>query len=74
MIHECDARFLLCPLPVLKAQKRLSRMVSGEQLKIQGTSDDGIEEFKLFCSGCDVATFISGTEDNDVWTVIVEKV
>ena len=49
MIHELDARGLLCPLPVLKARKRLIPLSSGEVLRVMADDPAAWVDFPLFC-------------------------
>ncbi|MCB2055296.1 MAG: sulfurtransferase TusA family protein [Geminicoccaceae bacterium] len=44
-----DARGLICPLPVLKAQKRLRAMSAGERLRIDVTDPKAPEDLRLLC-------------------------
>ena len=44
-----DARGLLCPLPVLKAQKILKTMRAGEVLSVLVTDAHSPPDFRLFC-------------------------
>tara|TARA_B100001971_G_C18191380_1_gene538814 strand:- start:393 stop:623 length:231 start_codon:yes stop_codon:yes gene_type:complete len=67
---KIDARFLLCPLPVLKAQKKLKSMNAGDTLTVIGTSDDGIKEFEIFCSDKNIE-IISSRKTQDTWHVIL---
>ncbi len=46
--YTIDARHLLCPLPVLRAQKKLQDMKVGESVEINGTDPSSIREFELF--------------------------
>ena len=48
--EEIDARGLLCPLPVLKARKRLAGLAAGARLAI--TSDDpaAVIDMPHFCA------------------------
>ncbi len=49
-LHErLDARGLICPLPVLKARKRLSAMAAGERLEVLTTDPAAPEDFRHFC-------------------------
>lgn len=52
-----DARHLVCPLPVLKAQKALRGMASGQRLRVLSTDPRSATEFSLFAaeSGLTVA-------------------
>jgi tRNA 2-thiouridine synthesizing protein A len=47
---ELDVRGLLCPLPVLKARKRLSAMKPGETLRILATDPAAAIDFPHWCS------------------------
>lgn len=45
-----DARGLLCPLPVLKAAKRLRAMAPGEVLRMEADDPAAIVDVPHFCS------------------------
>jgi len=45
---EIDARGLTCPLPILRAKKALSDMVSGEVLKVLATDPGSVRDFQAF--------------------------
>jgi tRNA 2-thiouridine synthesizing protein A len=44
-----DASGLLCPLPVLKARKRLKSMVSGSVLRLVSTDPAAVIDVPHFC-------------------------
>ena len=44
-----DARGLLCPLPVLRANKSLRALAPGEELKVVASDPSAPAEFRLFC-------------------------
>ncbi len=46
---EIDARGLLCPLPVLKARKRLSTMGNGQVLRLVATDPAAVIDVPHFC-------------------------
>ena len=46
--RELDARGLNCPLPILKAKKALTDMVSGEVLKVVATDPGSVRDFQAF--------------------------
>ena len=50
MDHELDATGLLCPLPVLKARKRLQSLKSGETLKLIATDPASVIDVHHFCN------------------------
>lgn len=47
--QDLDACDLLCPLPVLKARKRLQSLQSGQVLRVQATDPAAIIDFPHFC-------------------------
>jgi len=47
--QEIDARSLLCPLPVLKARKRLRAMQAGEVLKLVSDDPAAVIDVPHFC-------------------------
>lgn len=47
---DLDARGLLCPLPVLKARKRLQALTSGEVLRVLADDPAAIIDMPHFCS------------------------
>ena len=48
--YELDAQGLLCPLPVLKARKRLKSLKSGETLKLIATDPASVIDVPHFCN------------------------
>ncbi|WP_209424748.1 sulfurtransferase TusA family protein [Pararhodobacter sp. SW119] len=47
---ELDARGLLCPLPVLKARKRLQAMAPGQVLRMLATDPAAAIDVPHFCA------------------------
>ena len=45
---ELDTRGLNCPLPILKAKKALTDMLSGEVLKVVATDPGSVRDFQAF--------------------------
>ena len=48
---DLDCSGLLCPLPVLRARKRLMAMQSGEVLRVQATDAMAAVDLPHFCTG-----------------------
>ena len=46
---ELDARQLACPLPILRAKNSLSKMNSGQVLKVAATDKGAPNDFAEFC-------------------------
>ena len=59
---ELDAKGLLCPLPVLKARKRLQALASGQILRVEADDPAAVIDMPHFCAeaGHDLAL----TEDH----------
>jgi tRNA 2-thiouridine synthesizing protein A len=47
---ELDARGLLCPLPVLKARKRLAALKPGGVLRVLADDPAALVDFPHFCA------------------------
>lgn len=45
---ELDTRGLNCPLPILKAKKALSEMLSGQLLRVVSTDASSTRDFQAF--------------------------
>lgn len=48
--YELDAAGLLCPLPVLKARKRLDGLKSGDTLRLIATDPASVIDVPHFCN------------------------
>ncbi len=62
---ELDARGLNCPLPILKAKKALTEMLSGEVLKIVATDPGSIHDFQAFArqTGNELVVQVTGEKE-----------
>jgi len=49
-IEELDARGLLCPLPVLKARKRLKALAPGARLRMLADDPAAVVDVPHFCA------------------------
>ena len=58
-----DARGLLCPLPVLKARKRLSALSDGAVLKVLADDPAAVIDVPHFCTEAGHALIDTGTEE-----------
>ena len=61
--HELDARGLLCPLPVLKAAKRLRAMRPGEVLRLISDDPAAVVDVPHYCA--ESGNALDGTGDED---------
>ncbi|HET9822788.1 MAG TPA: sulfurtransferase TusA family protein [Burkholderiaceae bacterium] len=62
---DLDARGLNCPLPILKAKKALSEMVSGEVLKVVATDPGSVRDFQAFArqTGNELVEQVTGEKE-----------
>lgn len=70
--QEIDATGLLCPLPVLKARKRLSGMPQGAVLRLIATDPAAVIDVPHFCAeaGHDL---ISTVEDGAAQVYLIRR-
>lgn len=47
--HELDARRLLCPLPVIRAQDRVTALVPGDTLEVICTDPGALYDIPAWC-------------------------
>ena len=71
-IEDLDARGLLCPLPVLKARKRLSILAPGTLLNMHADDPAAIVDVPHFCAqtGHELVHF---SEENGVQIYTIRK-
>ncbi len=69
---EIDTRGLLCPLPVLKARKRLKSLKSGEILKVLATDPAAVIDFPHFCNETG-HELIESSEDHGILVFVIRK-
>lgn len=62
---ELDTRGLNCPLPILKAKKALTDMLSGEVLKVVATDPGSVRDFQAFArqTGNELLEQIAGEKE-----------
>jgi len=63
--QELDARGLNCPLPILRAKKALTDMVSGQVLRILATDPGSVKDFQAFSKQTGNALLSSETADTE---------
>lgn len=62
-IVEVDARGLLCPLPVLRARKRLLSLLPGAILRLRATDPMAEIDVPHFCAEAGHALIATGAEE-----------
>jgi tRNA 2-thiouridine synthesizing protein A len=67
---ELDARGLLCPLPVLKARKRLVALAPGQVLRMLSTDPAAVVDVPHFCAEAGHELLATATEGAaTVWLI-----
>lgn len=69
---ELDAIGLLCPLPVLKARKRLEPLAPGQVLRVQADDPAAVVDVPFFCSEAG-HTLVGQNDDGVVQTYFIQK-
>ena len=72
MKHILDASDLLCPLPVLKARKRLQPLDAGDILEMRATDPAAIVDVPHFCAEAGHA-LIETREDGNAHIYVIRK-
>ena len=72
MTSELDATGLKCPLPVLRAKKRLKDVDAGALMRVLATDPDAVADFEAFCAETG-HTFIGWSKDGDILTISIRK-
>lgn len=69
---EVDAMGLLCPLPVLKARKKLNEMALGQRLLLRATDRAAVVDIPHYCNGSgDILIWQRSDEKSDLY--LIEK-
>ena len=70
---DLDATGLLCPLPVLKARKRLNGLETGQVLRLRTDDPAAVIDVPHFCaeSGHEL---ISDSQDADIYQFFIRRV
>ena len=67
-----DLRGLNCPLPVLRANKRIKKLGDGDELEAHVTDPAAPNDFRQFCDSTGHA-FLSCNEVDDYFAIIIRK-
>ncbi len=68
--QEVDCEGLLCPLPVLRARKRLMAMAPGEVLRVRATDGMAAVDLPHFCAEAG-HEFVGGRQENGVGLYLI---
>ncbi|MCF8531716.1 MAG: sulfurtransferase TusA family protein [Reyranella sp.] len=69
---EYDASGLLCPLPVLRANRKLRELSSGGLLTVRATDPAALQDFPAYCrqTGHEL---ISSSRDGETLVFVIRK-
>lgn len=70
--EELDCEGLLCPLPVLRARKRLMVMQPGQVLRVRATDGMAAIDLPHFCAGAGHA-FLGAAQDGPVGLYLIRR-
>jgi tRNA 2-thiouridine synthesizing protein A len=68
-----DARGLNCPLPVLKARKRLMGMGRGERLLVLATDPKSPDDLRHFCAEAGHRLLVSDEAKGGGYRFVIER-
>ena len=69
---ELVARQLACPLPILRAKKALSQMVSGQVVRVVATDKGAPLDFLVFCDNTG-NELLSSTEQDGEFVFMIRR-
>lgn len=70
---ELDARGIKCPLPIIRAGKRLTQLNTGDVLKVISTDKGSLGDFDAFCKQTGNQLLESSQNEND-YEFLIQKV
>jgi tRNA 2-thiouridine synthesizing protein A len=72
MTVTLDAQGLKCPLPVLRARKKIRDVAPGQTLTVLATDPAALRDFEAFCDQTG-HSFVSGSESDGVYTIVLKR-
>lgn len=67
-----DARWLVCPLPVLRAAKAMKKLASGDIIEILATDANAVADFEAFCKSAG-HELVEKTENDGVIAIVIRR-
>ena len=68
-----DAQGLLCPLPVLRANKMMKTLDVGDELRVLATDAAAPKDFETYCSQTGHHLVDSQQDPSGVYTIVICK-
>jgi tRNA 2-thiouridine synthesizing protein A len=70
---ELDTRGLNCPLPILKAKKALTDLISGQLLRVVSTDAGSVRDFQAFAKQTGNALVEQTTEGAEFFHILKRR-
>jgi len=67
-----DVKHLICPLPVLKANRALREVRRGGTLEVLATDPGSVEDFEVFCRTTG-NTLLEQSEDGGIYRFLIKR-
>ena len=67
-----DYKGLQCPLPVLKANKQIKSLGSGDEIEVLATDPSAPADFETYCETTG-HTLVESSEADGVYSIVVRK-
>jgi tRNA 2-thiouridine synthesizing protein A len=61
---DLDARYLSCPMPLLKAKQALQRLQAGQRLRVLATDPGSVRDFQAWAGQSGHALLVCEERDN----------
>ena len=61
-----DARYLLCPMPVIRTQNRIAELQPGDTLEVQATDPGALHDIPAWCRVHGHSVLTTQQEGNEV--------
>ena len=68
--HTLDARRMLCPMPVIRAQDKVNELSVGDILEVVSTDPGALNDIPAWCRINGHKVLETRTHDNEVFVVI----
>lgn len=67
-----DAKWLACPLPVIRAGRIIRELTAGDTLEISATDVNTVPEFEAFCTATG-HKLVKKTDEAGIFTIVIRK-
>jgi len=73
--HELDARNLLCPLPVIRTQDAVKKLLPGDHLRVRCTDPGALHDIPTWCriNGHSVSDIIKHGREITIVVQVAER-